>query len=104
MPGKDKVETLSPPLKAIAALAVISFTLTGCGARRTVRRPRVPPPPAPATAPSTARVIQGEKGIASWYGEPFHGRRTANGEVYNMYAISQRIRPYLSERKSWSTT
>lgn len=26
-----------------------------------------------------------EKGIASWYGKPFHGRKTANGETYNMY-------------------
>ena len=25
-----------------------------------------------------------ETGIASWYGEPFHGRKTANGETYNM--------------------
>jgi len=24
-------------------------------------------------------------GRASWYGRPFHGRRTASGEVYNMY-------------------
>ena len=23
--------------------------------------------------------------VASWYGEPFHGRQTASGEVYNMY-------------------
>lgn len=23
--------------------------------------------------------------VASWYGEPFHGRKTASGEVYNMY-------------------
>lgn len=27
-------------------------------------------------------------GIASWYGEKFHGRRTSNGEVYNMYAMT----------------
>lgn len=27
-----------------------------------------------------------EKGVASWYGRKFHGRRTANGEVYSMYA------------------
>jgi rare lipoprotein A len=27
-------------------------------------------------------------GIASWYGEDFHGRLTANGEVYDMNAIS----------------
>ncbi len=26
-----------------------------------------------------------EDGIASWYGEPFHGRRTSNGEIYDMY-------------------
>ena len=26
-----------------------------------------------------------ERGIASWYGEPFHGRRTANGEIYDMH-------------------
>jgi rare lipoprotein A len=29
-----------------------------------------------------------ESGLASWYGRPFHGRRTASGEVYNMYALS----------------
>lgn len=27
-------------------------------------------------------------GMASWYGSAFHGRRTANGEVYDMAAIS----------------
>ncbi|HHD64171.1 MAG TPA: septal ring lytic transglycosylase RlpA family protein [Desulfobulbaceae bacterium] len=26
-----------------------------------------------------------ETGIASWYGKQFHGRRTSNGETYNMY-------------------
>ena len=25
-----------------------------------------------------------EEGIASWYGDPFHGRQTANGEIYDM--------------------
>jgi len=29
-----------------------------------------------------------EKGLASWYGEPFHGRRTASGEIYDMDKIS----------------
>jgi rare lipoprotein A len=28
------------------------------------------------------------EGIASWYGEDFHGRATANGEVYDMQSIS----------------
>ncbi|HEB69490.1 MAG TPA: septal ring lytic transglycosylase RlpA family protein [Desulfobulbus sp.] len=28
----------------------------------------------------------GETGIASWYGGKFHGRKTSNGETYNMHA------------------
>ncbi len=31
---------------------------------------------------------QGQVGGASWYGDAFHGRRTANGEVYDMSALS----------------
>jgi rare lipoprotein A len=27
-------------------------------------------------------------GLASWYGMPFHGRKTANGETFNMYAMT----------------
>jgi len=27
-------------------------------------------------------------GIASWYGPGFHGKRTASGEVYDMYAMT----------------
>ena len=27
-------------------------------------------------------------GIASWYGESYHGRPTANGEIYDMYALT----------------
>jgi rare lipoprotein A len=29
-----------------------------------------------------------ESGVASWYGSPFHGRRTANGEIYDMHSLS----------------
>lgn len=29
-----------------------------------------------------------ERGIASWYGSKFHGRKTSNGETYDMYAMS----------------
>lgn len=29
-----------------------------------------------------------ERGVASWYGKKFHGRKTANGERYNMYAMT----------------
>ncbi len=27
-----------------------------------------------------------EQGIASWYGPDFHGKKTSNGEIYDMYA------------------
>ena len=30
----------------------------------------------------------GETGIASWYGRAFHGRRTANGAIYDMNALT----------------
>lgn len=29
-----------------------------------------------------------ERGKASWYGKKFHGRRTSNGEIYDMYAMT----------------
>ena len=29
-----------------------------------------------------------ELGVASWYGSDFHGRRTANGEVFDAYALT----------------
>ena len=35
--------------------------------------------------PLPSSVGYAEQGIASWYGEPFHGRKTSNGETYNMY-------------------
>ena len=29
-----------------------------------------------------------ERGVASWYGRDFHGRKTSNGETYNMFAMT----------------
>ena len=29
-----------------------------------------------------------ERGMASWYGKEFHGQKTANGEAYDMYAMT----------------
>lgn len=29
-----------------------------------------------------------ERGLASWYGKKFHGRKTSSGERYNMYAMT----------------
>jgi rare lipoprotein A len=29
-----------------------------------------------------------QEGMASWYGRKFHGRKTSNGEIYDMYAMT----------------
>ena len=29
-----------------------------------------------------------ERGLASWYGKKFHGRKTSSGEIYNMHAMT----------------
>lgn len=36
--------------------------------------------------PSAQGFVQ--EGVASWYGKKFHGRKTSNGETYDMYAMT----------------
>jgi rare lipoprotein A len=40
-----------------------------------------------------------ETGVASWYGEPYHGRRSANGEIYDMeqFTAAHRTLPFGAE-------
>ena len=76
-------------------LLALAISVTGCAGRKPVAA-SAPPPMAPAaTPPATAdRAIRStdahegsayiEEGNASWYGAPFHGRHTSNGEVYDM--------------------
>ena len=95
----------SPRPGFIALLALTLCISFGCGTKPTTISRQ---PPDKATKPSKKKftgkgtqrpyVINGityipiptaqgyeEQGKASWYGEPFHGRKTANGETYNMY-------------------
>ncbi len=46
------------------------------------------PPAAPSANQPSAPIVQGEEGLASWYGHPYHGRPTSSGEIYNMYAMT----------------
>jgi rare lipoprotein A len=58
------------------------------------------PPPATPGAPKPYKVFNKwyqpissahglrQKGVASWYGKDFHGKKTSNGETYNMYAMT----------------
>ena len=79
-------------------LAVVGF---GCAKKAAIPgKPGVAKPAKKKKMPATQRpyVINGttyypipsahgyvERGLASWYGHPFHGRKTANGETYDMY-------------------
>ncbi|MFN4166430.1 MAG: septal ring lytic transglycosylase RlpA family protein, partial [Ferrovibrio sp.] len=38
--------------------------------------------------PQTVRPGEAEEGLASWYGRRFHGKKTASGELYDMYAMT----------------
>ncbi|MDY5466339.1 MAG: RlpA-like double-psi beta-barrel domain-containing protein, partial [Campylobacter sp.] len=38
--------------------------------------------------PTTVSVGDTASGIASWYGPNFHGKKTSNGETYNMNAMT----------------
>jgi rare lipoprotein A len=59
-------------------LALFLSGAAGC-ARRSAR---VSTPAAPA------RVGAIETGVASWYGVPYHGRRAASGEIYDMEKLT----------------
>jgi len=58
----------------------------------TSTQPSAPSSPAPArrskTPPAPAPIGYTEEGNASWYGNPFHGRRASNGEIYDMYKFT----------------
>lgn len=96
-------------------LLILPLLLAGCGEKKHAKLevPPVPPPEAPAqpvpgsvTQPAPAPVeskdssgtvsantknlpiLYSETGIASWYGPPYHNRRGANGEVYDMNALT----------------
>ena len=45
-----------------------------------------PPDTSPVPRSDTSSIFQ--TGIASWYGKDFHGRRTANGEIYDMFKLT----------------
>ncbi len=60
--------------------------------KTSTKPPPVIKPPFPAAHPvdlekiSTAKAYQ--IGLASYYGKKFHGRKTANGETFNMYKLT----------------
>jgi rare lipoprotein A len=90
-------------LRLAAACALALVVAAGCAHRTTVARQPVPapqplppsnvpsqpsgPPPATERQPAVAGAYT-EEGVASWYGNPFDGRRTSDGEIYDMHQFT----------------
>jgi rare lipoprotein A len=75
--------------KSALALALATVLwLGGCA----TRAPSGPDLGARPDAPEAVEPAEGQgeiaRGLASWYGEPFHGRRTASGEVFDMNELT----------------
>lgn len=70
-------------IQLIAVFLLAQFLLSGCGGKE--RKAQIP-----------TVATDGFVGIASWYGNPHHGRRTANGERYDKSAFTaaHRTLPY----------
>jgi rare lipoprotein A len=58
------------------ALAAVALALAGCAHKHRTAVPAVP-----------VKIGHTETGIASWYGNPYHGRASASGEIYDMEAM-----------------
>ena len=95
-------------LGTVIGMVLGMVLLAGCASKSSpprgeprpdVSRPTSPQAPAPPTArpytvlgqtyhPLTSADGFSEEGVASWYGPQFHAKRTASGEVYNMYDLT----------------
>ncbi len=92
------------PRRTASALALlVCCLLAGC--RHKQANVYVPPPPEaheelpqsepapPLTLPAPAqhgheKILMSEVGVASWYGEPYHNSRAANGQIYRQDAMT----------------
>lgn len=91
---------------ALILIAATAMFFPACASREQIKKPVgvVGKAPSPATGalksvrpytiggvmyyPLSDAYGYEETGIASWYGKDFHGRPTANGEVYDMHGIT----------------
>jgi peptidoglycan lytic transglycosylase len=88
-------------ISVTAMLALL--TVAGCARRNVSIQPPAPRPQPSGPPPAVARqppVVGGyvEDGVASWYGVPFDGHRTSDGEIYDMhqYTAAHRTLPFNS--------
>jgi len=79
--------------KPFVTMLLIIALAASCAERKVPTALEVAPAPeAPLAAPPSATALAGpvyrETGVASWYGKDFQGRKTASGEIFDMYGMS----------------
>lgn len=70
--------------RRISFALALALLVTGCGRKKH----KASVPAAPRSAAAMPRIGDEEAGIASWYGYPYHGRRSSNGEIYDMEKLT----------------
>jgi rare lipoprotein A len=83
----------------VLVAGVVMFSIRSVQADTQVRQPMASVPPSVSASPiaqpalTPKRTIAAQKaamlrGIATWYGTVFNGRKTASGETFDMYAMT----------------
>lgn len=109
-------DSIKRSLVPVLAILVVLLAFTGCASRKShdgapksgsAQSSQLPPDAVPRKEPRSRygnpatydvfgvryEVMQTsygyrERGVASWYGKKFHGRKTSSQEPYNMYAMT----------------
>ena len=96
----EKDETVKRTIFHAAIVGVLVCALISCS-RTPTRAPTGKRPPAYEVDGKIYHPLGEvgnyvERGVASWYGEDFHGRKTSSGEIYDMYdrTAAHRILPF----------
>ena len=96
MDNKIHVRTLLRVCRLLFIFTLFALFIYACAGSRSTSSP----PPGKPGHPKPYKVLgkwyqplphsEGfrQRGMASWYGRDFHGKKTSNGEIYNMYAMT----------------
>lgn len=71
----------------IAVAAMLAFAVAGCASSPRFTRAHTAEPKSVDSA-RPAKSLKSMEGLASYYAEDFNGKKTANGETYDMYKMT----------------
>ena len=90
--------TTVPGLRSLLIVLPVVLALNACGGRKppaqSPDQPKLKASQRPYTVmgkryePLMSHVGFSQEGVASWYGKDFHGKKTSNGEIYDMHAMT----------------